>query len=155
MGFVFCPHEAIGRAIPYETVLLWENVLKKKKPAERDSDGDCCALDGLQVKPCYVDSRSRARSSGGYPPLKIFVEFHAESEVHLVKNLLDFHERLAAEVSGLEHVRFGMLYEFGIIRKLTIASESAKMIVVDSLTNYHYGHIDQTNAGNLFPQGYI
>src|SRR5687767_11435541 len=45
--------------------------------------------------------------------LQDVVDLHPEREPHLGQELLDFVERLAAEVLGLEHLRFGLLDQVG------------------------------------------
>src|ERR1700679_4298081 len=39
----------------------------------------------------------------------VLVDLHAQAQTHGGKNLLDFVERFAAEVLGLEHLRLGLL----------------------------------------------
>ena len=41
----------------------------------------------------------------------VLVELHAEAQAHLVQDVLDLVERLAAEILGLEHFGFGLLHE--------------------------------------------
>ena len=44
--------------------------------------------------------------------LPLLVNLHAQREAHLGENFLDLVEALAAEVFGLEHLRFGLLHQF-------------------------------------------
>jgi len=42
----------------------------------------------------------------------LIVDLHAQRKAHRGKDFLDLIERLAAEVLGLEHLRFRLLYQF-------------------------------------------
>src|SRR5215813_9732703 len=42
----------------------------------------------------------------------LLIDLHAQREAHGGKDFLDLIERLAAEVLGLEHLRFCLLYQF-------------------------------------------
>src|ERR1700728_2011218 len=42
----------------------------------------------------------------------VLVDLHAQAQTHGGKNFLDLVQRLAAEILGLQHLGFGLLYEF-------------------------------------------
>src|SRR5581483_3171564 len=49
--------------------------------------------------------------TGGLRDLAVLVNHHAEAEAHRGQDVLDFVQRLAAEILGLEHFGFGLLDE--------------------------------------------
>src|SRR4051812_27929381 len=57
-------------------------------------------------------ARSRLRTGRRSDRVAVLVDLHAEAQPHRGQDFLDLVERLAAEVLGLEHFRFGLLHQF-------------------------------------------
>src|ERR1700722_13451339 len=68
---------------------------------------------GLQliVRPVSRSREHQVGSRSGYG-IAVLVDLHTQAQTHRGKYLLDFVQRLAAEVLGLDHFRFGLLHQF-------------------------------------------